>query len=90
MRGTDFPIFGEKIFGRCDGRIFHCKRKRFCHIRKLLKKVLKKSENRPDSYLDLRKARFGFTTSQGRGGSIEGHRADTDSNQFNKQITGGR
>ena len=62
MRGTDFPIFGEKIFGRCDGRIFHCKRKRFCHIRKLLEKVLKKSENRPDSYLDLRKARCGFTT----------------------------
>src|SRR5699024_1942317 len=63
---------------------------RFCLTRKLLKKVLKKSENCPDSYLDLRKARFGFTTSQGRGGSIEGHRADTDSNQFNKQITGGR
>lgn len=30
-------------------------------MRKLLKKVLKKSENRPDSYLDLRKARCGFT-----------------------------
>ena len=69
---------------------FTYKKKRFCHSRKLLKKVLKKSENCPDSYLDLRKARFGFTTSQGRGGSIEGHRADTDSNQFNKQITGGR
>ena len=41
---------------------FTYKKKRFCHSRKLLKKVLKKSENRPDSYLDLRKARCGFTT----------------------------
>ncbi len=62
MRGTVFPIFGQKISGRCEGRIFLYKRKRFCHMRKLLKKVLKKSENRPDSYLDLRKARCGFTT----------------------------
>ena len=62
MGGMGFLIFEQKISGRCDGRIFHCKRKRFCHIRKLLKKVLKKSENRPDSYLDLRKARCGFTT----------------------------
>ena len=38
------------------------KKKRFCHLRKLLKKILKKSENCPDSYLDLRKARCGFTT----------------------------
>lgn len=62
MRGTGFPIFGQKISGRCEGRIFLCKRKRFCRMRKLLKKVLKKSENCPDSYLDLRKARCGFTT----------------------------
>ena len=62
MRGTVVPIFGQKISGRCEGRIFLYKRKRFCHMRKLLKKVLKKSENRPDSYLDLRKARCGFTT----------------------------
>ncbi len=41
---------------------FTYKKKRFCHSRKLLKKVLKKSENCPDSYLDLRKARCGFTT----------------------------
>ena len=41
---------------------FTYKKKRFCHLRKLLKKILKKSENCPDSYLDLRKARCGFTT----------------------------
>ena len=41
---------------------FTYKKKRFCHSRKLLKIVLIKSENCPDSYLDLRKARCGFTT----------------------------
>lgn len=62
MRGTGFPIFGQKNFRPVRWPDFLLKRKRFCHIRKLLEKVLKKSENRPDSYLDLRKARCGFTT----------------------------
>lgn len=62
MRWRRFPIFGQKIFRSVDGRIFLYERKRFCLTHKFLKKILKKSENCPDSYLDLRKARSGFTT----------------------------
>lgn len=61
----------KKIPAGC-GRIFLYKRKRFCLTHKKLKKFCSKSENCPDFYLDLRKARFGFTTSKKRGGSLEG------------------
>lgn len=62
----------KKISGQMTTEFFFIKRKRFCLTHKKLKKFFSASENCPDFYLDLRKARFGFTTSKKRGGSLEG------------------
>ena len=67
-----FSDFRSKKFRPDDDRVFLYKRKRFCLTHKKPKKIFLTSENCPDFYLDLRKARSGFTTSKKRGGSLEG------------------